>query len=92
MKRKKNLLAKKRGGGNWLLKGDNNTSYFYGIANGRKRKCTIRKLIDEKRVVLVEEEDIKQHQDQFFKALFGSEPEPNIKLGEDVCIGVMEVI
>jgi mannosylglycoprotein endo-beta-mannosidase len=23
---------------NWLLKGDNNTSYFHKIANGRKRK------------------------------------------------------
>jgi hypothetical protein len=25
----------------WLLKGDNNTEYFYRIANGRKRKQTI---------------------------------------------------
>jgi hypothetical protein len=25
----------------WLLKGDNNTSYFHKIANGRMRKMTI---------------------------------------------------
>jgi hypothetical protein len=25
----------------WLLKGDNNTSYFHKCANGRKRKTTL---------------------------------------------------
>ena len=25
----------------WILKGDNNTSYFHKIANGRKRKNTV---------------------------------------------------
>lgn len=33
------LLWQRRGGEQWLLKGDANTGYFHGIANGWKRKC-----------------------------------------------------
>lgn len=36
---KEELMWQRRGGENWILKGDANTSYFYGVANGRKRKC-----------------------------------------------------
>lgn len=36
------LMWQKRGAETWLLKGDANTVYFHGIANGRKRKCTIK--------------------------------------------------
>jgi hypothetical protein len=25
----------------WVLKGDANSGFFHGVANGRKRKCTI---------------------------------------------------
>lgn len=32
---------------NWILKGDQNTAYFYRIANGRRRKNTIYNLIDD---------------------------------------------
>jgi hypothetical protein len=31
----------RRSNSNWLLKGDNNTSYLRRIANGKKRKNTI---------------------------------------------------
>ncbi|KAE8783281.1 hypothetical protein D1007_43269 [Hordeum vulgare] len=35
------LFWQRRGGQNWLLKGDANTAYFQAIANGRGRKCAI---------------------------------------------------
>ncbi|KAE8768435.1 non-ltr retroelement reverse transcriptase [Hordeum vulgare] len=35
------LFSQRRGGQNWLLKGDANTAYFQAIANGRRRKCAI---------------------------------------------------
>ena len=40
------LIWQRRGGENWLLKGDANTGYFHGIANGRKRKYCIKNLLD----------------------------------------------
>lgn len=30
---------------NWLLKGDSPTAYFFSIANGRRRRCTIDSLL-----------------------------------------------
>jgi hypothetical protein len=47
----KEELVWQRRGGDWLLKGDANTSYFHGIANGRKRKCLIRNLVEEDRTI-----------------------------------------
>jgi hypothetical protein len=35
----------------WLLKGDNNTKFFHGIANGNKRKQSIFSLQDEEEVI-----------------------------------------
>ena len=50
---KEELFWQRRGRENWLLKGDANTSYFQGIANGRKRKGLIKEL-DEGDKVLTE--------------------------------------
>jgi hypothetical protein len=41
----------RRGGVKWVLKGDSNNSYFHGVANGRKKKCTIFSLEDEGREI-----------------------------------------
>ena len=38
------VFWQKRGGRKWLFEGDANTGYFHGLANGRKRKCTIKTL------------------------------------------------
>jgi hypothetical protein len=43
----------KRGGVNWILKGDSNNGYFHNIANGRKKKCTIFSLEHENRESLI---------------------------------------
>ena len=36
---------------NWLLKGDANTAYFHAMANGRRRKCAISRLVSEQGVI-----------------------------------------
>lgn len=36
----------KRGGLKWILEGDATSGYFHGVANGRKKKCTVFSLED----------------------------------------------
>jgi hypothetical protein len=76
------LFWQRRGGEDWILKGDANTSYFHGIANGRKRKCIIKALVEED-TVLEDKEELKEHITNFYKKLFGREPDPKVRLGED---------
>jgi len=64
------LLWQRIGGENWLLKGDANTGYFHGIANGRKRKCHIRNLVDGDRTI-EDKEELKVYVTDFYKHLFG---------------------
>lgn len=35
------IYWKRRSGEKWMIQGDANTSFFHGVANGRKRKTTI---------------------------------------------------
>jgi hypothetical protein len=60
----------KRSHETWLLKGDNNTSYFHRVANGKKRKQAIYSLQDGDRNVTGDEELLK-HVTEFYKNLFG---------------------
>ena len=53
-----------------------------GVANGRKRKCLIKSLVDGDRLI-EEKEELKKYITDFYKGLFGSERDPRIKLGED---------
>lgn len=54
----------------WLLKGDNNTSYFHKIANGWKRKNTILSL--EKDGGIIEGDDnLLKHATEYYTNLFG---------------------
>lgn len=76
------LLWQRRGGEKWLLKGDANTGYFHGIANGRKRKCQIKNLVDGDRTI-EEKEELKLYITDFYKHLFGGESDPVIHLGEN---------
>lgn len=55
---------------------------FMGVANGRKRKCLIKSLVDGDRLI-EEKEDLKKYITDLYKGLFGSERDPRIKLGED---------
>jgi hypothetical protein len=60
----------KRSHENWLLKGDNNTSFFHRIANGKKRKQTIYSLQDGD-VNISGDENLLKHATEYYKCLFG---------------------
>jgi mannosylglycoprotein endo-beta-mannosidase len=63
----------------WLLKGDNNTSYFHKIANGRKRKNTV--LSFEKDGLIIEGDDnLLQHAIDYYSKLFGPEESHDIHI------------
>uniref|UniRef100_A0A453PPY0 Uncharacterized protein n=1 Tax=Aegilops tauschii subsp. strangulata TaxID=200361 RepID=A0A453PPY0_AEGTS len=66
------LFWQRRGGQNWLLKGDANTTYFQAIANGRRRKCAIPFLWDGD-VLLRSPDDISTHIYSFYNELFLAE-------------------
>jgi hypothetical protein len=70
----------RRGGVKWVLKGDSNNSYFHGVANGRKKKCTIFSLEDEGREIR-DPAEIRSHIESYYKDLFGAEPEGGVTLG-----------
>jgi mannosylglycoprotein endo-beta-mannosidase len=66
-----------------LLKGDNNTSYFHKIANGRRRKMTIVSL--EKDGVVIEGDDsLLQHATDYYTNLFGPEDDHDIHIDPDL--------
>uniref|UniRef100_A0A453S0W7 Uncharacterized protein n=1 Tax=Aegilops tauschii subsp. strangulata TaxID=200361 RepID=A0A453S0W7_AEGTS len=76
------LFWQRRGGQNWLLKGDANTAYFQAIANGRRRKCAIPFLWDGD-VLLENPDDISTHIYSFYKELFLAEPREGVSLCDD---------
>ena len=53
-----------------------------GVANGRKRKCLIKSLVDGDRLI-EEKEELKKYITDLYKGLFVSERDPRIKLRED---------
>ncbi|KAE8776575.1 hypothetical protein D1007_50757 [Hordeum vulgare] len=76
------LFWQRRGGQNWLLKGDANTAYFQAIANGRRRKYVIPFLRDGD-ALLESPEDISSHIYSFYKELFSAEPRGGSSLSDD---------
>ncbi|KAE8811846.1 hypothetical protein D1007_11263 [Hordeum vulgare] len=78
--RSEELFWQRRGGQNWLLKGDANTAYFQDIANGRRRKCVIPFLWDGD-ALLESPEDISSHIYSFYKELFSA----NLRGGSSLC-------
>uniref|UniRef100_A0A453JWR9 Uncharacterized protein n=1 Tax=Aegilops tauschii subsp. strangulata TaxID=200361 RepID=A0A453JWR9_AEGTS len=76
------LFWQRRGGQNWLLKGDANTAYFQAVANGRRRKCAIPFLWDGD-ALLENPVDISTHIYSFYKELFSAEPRGGVSLCAD---------
>jgi hypothetical protein len=66
---------------NWLLKGDNNTSYFHKIANGRKRKNTVISL-ENNGELIVGDENLLKHATEYYAELFGPEEDHNIHIDQ----------
>lgn len=67
----------------WLLKGDNNTSYFHKIANGRKRKSTIISLENEG-LIIKGDENLLNHAIEYYSKLFGPEESHDIHLDSSI--------
>lgn len=67
----------------WLLKGDNNTSYFHKIASGRKRKNKVISLENEGRVI-EGDDNLLKHATEYYTSLFGPEPEHNIRIDQEL--------
>ncbi|KAE8790794.1 hypothetical protein D1007_34782 [Hordeum vulgare] len=76
------LFWQRRGGHNWLLKGDANTAYFEAIANGRRRKCAIPFLWDGETLLEIQE-DISSHVYSLYKSLFLGVPWGGVSLCVD---------
>jgi hypothetical protein len=55
----------------WTLKGDSCTAYFHAIANGRRRKCLIPRLITDQGEV-EEQAEVLKHVYQFYEGLMGA--------------------
>jgi hypothetical protein len=65
-----------------VKEGDKNTSYFFALANQRKRKKSISCLVNEG-VTLSENKDMPEHVMGFYNKLFGKEAKSNIRLAPD---------
>lgn len=63
----------------WTIKGDSNTEFFHRYANGRRRKSTIVSLEGDQGTIKGQEE-IAKHIVNFYKNLFGPNPDRIISL------------
>ena len=73
------IYWQQRGSDLWVLEGDANTQFFHQQANGRRRRNTIVSL-DTDFGEVRNLEDIMTHVTNFYKVLFGSKPERNLRL------------
>jgi exonuclease III len=62
---------RQRGRVRWLLQGDANTAYFHAVANGRRRKCNILRLVTNQGPI-TEKSLIQEHIYDFYRQLLGS--------------------
>jgi hypothetical protein len=74
------IYWRQKGGEKWILEGDNNTTFFHLVANGRRRKKII-SCIENEGVNVTDPEQIQKTIYEFYKKLFGKQPERNVTLG-----------
>ena len=65
----------------FILKGDSNTRYFHGVANGRHRKKLIHSLHQEEGTIEGHEQ-LKSYITNYYKNLFGTPEEGNFSMDE----------
>jgi len=65
-----------------IKEGDRNTAYFQAVANQRNRKKKILGL-DTPEGWVEDNDKLLEHAVDFYKSLFGKEPETNVKLDAD---------
>jgi hypothetical protein len=61
----------------WLLKGDAGTAYFHAIANGRRCKCSIPRLLTDQGEVS-DQRDLEKHIYDFYEGLMGAVGEERV--------------
>jgi hypothetical protein len=64
------------------IKGDKNTSYFFVVANHKKRNKEIT-CLEDNGVIMEDDSSMLNHAKEFYKKLFGQEDKENIRLGEE---------
>jgi hypothetical protein len=74
----------------WLLKGDNNTSYFHKCANGRKRKNNIISLESEGQMI-EGDENILKHATDYYTDLFGPPTEYDVQMDPNIWASIPRV-
>jgi len=74
-----------------LLKGDNNTSYFHKIANGRRRKNTVVSL-EKDGEIIQGDENLLNHATDYYTNLFGPEEDHNIHIDQSLWDEVDKVL
>jgi hypothetical protein len=73
------IYWRQRGTLNWTLKGDSPTAYFFAIANGRRRRCSIDSLIING-VRTSDQSLIISHVVDFFSSLLGAKQESGLTI------------
>jgi hypothetical protein len=85
------IYWRQRGTLNWSLMGDSPTAYFFAIANGRRRRCTIDSpLINGVRVS--DQTQILAHVVDFFSNLLSAKPASGLSLSLMLLLGSLRKI
>ena len=58
----------------WTLEGDSCTAFFHAIANGRRRKCMIPRLVSENGDIS-DQQELVEHVYRFYQGLMGAQGE-----------------
>jgi len=82
--RQEEVYWKQHGTINWTLKGDSPTSYFFAIANGRRRRCIIDSLTIDG-VSVSDPSVIMRHVVDFFSNLLAIKPVLGFNLASPFC-------
>jgi hypothetical protein len=67
----------------WLMQGDNNTSYFHRIANGRRRKAKIISL-EKEGVVIEGDNNLLKHATEYYTDLFVPEDDHEVQIDSNI--------
>jgi hypothetical protein len=81
--KKEEAFLEQRSKEQWLLQGDNNTSYFHRIANGTKRKRTMFSLKNGSEFIQGTPA-LLEHATNFYKNLFGPAIDAGVRLRDDI--------
>jgi hypothetical protein len=76
------IKAKQRPREREIKEGNRNTSYFFALANHRKRKKNIL-CLEDNGIIMEDDSSMLKHAMEFYRKMFGTKSKENIKLSED---------